>query len=282
MNRRMKDNILRGIIYLTAFAGMFMMIAVLWEVIQRGWPALSLEFLLQPSSNFGAEGGLFYQTMGTIILMAGAVLIGFPVALGSALFQTEYVRSEQVKTFFRAIIFSLNAVPTILFGLAGYLFFGVYLATGVSWLTGALILAIMILPTIQASIQSAIECLPEKYREVGMSLGLTPWALARRVVLPQCWHGAVTGALLGLARAAGETAAIMFTAAAFSGATWPRSFADPVPTLQTHILVLAQDSADAISQTNAWGAALVLLMIVFVLILTSLVVRSRFSMEAQR
>ncbi len=282
MNKRMLDRGLLGIIYLIALVGMIMMLAVLWEVVRRGWPALSLEFLLQPSSNFGAEGGLLYQTLGTIILMAAAVLIGFPIAVGSALFQTEYVRSEGVRAFFRAIIFSLNAVPTILFGLAGYLFFGVYLETGVSWLTGALILAIMILPTIQASIQSSIECLPEKYREVGMSLGMTPWALARRIVLPQCWHGAITGALLGLARAAGETAAIMFTAAAFSGATWPRSFADPVPTLQTHILVLAQDSADATSLTHAWGAALVLLAIVFFLILTSLVIRSRFSMEAQR
>jgi len=282
MKRRILDNALQRLIFVIAIAGMLMMAAVIWEVIRRGWPAITLDFLFEPSSNFGVDGGLLYQIIGTVILMGGAALIAFPIAVGAALFQTEYIRSEEVRIFFRAIIFSLNAVPTILFGLAGYLFFGVYLNTGVSWLTGALILSIMILPTVQASIQSAVESLPEKYREAGMSLGMTPWALARRVVLPQCWHGAVTGALLGLARAAGETAAIMFTAVAFSGATWPRSFADPVPTLQTHILALAQDSADAASMTNAWGAALVLIMIVFVLILTSFAVRSRFSMEAQR
>ncbi|QPJ65237.1 MAG: ABC transporter permease subunit [Candidatus Nitrohelix vancouverensis] len=271
-----------AIIFMLAATGLLVLLIILSTVFGKGMPALSLGFLTEPSSDFGAEGGVFYQIIGTLILTVGALAIALPLAVGTTLFQTECLRSHRLKAAFRAVIYSLNAMPTILFGLAGYVLFGVYLGAGVSWLTGALILGIMILPTIQASIQEAVEGLPEKYRETGTSLGMTPWALAQNVVLPLCWHGAVTGGLLGLARAAGETAAIMFTAAAFSGATFPQSFKDPVPTLQTHILVLAQDASQASSLTNAWGAASVLLLMVFLLILFSLWVRNQFSMEAQR
>jgi phosphate transport system permease protein len=168
-----------------------------------------------------------------------------------------------------------------LFGLVGYLFFGVYMDTGVSWVTGSLILAVMILPTLQVSIREAVETLPEKYREAGMALGLSRATQIWRIILPQSFYGLVTGVLLGLARAAGETAAIMFTATTFSGIQFPQSFSDPVPTLQTHILVLAQEAANPESIAQAWGAGLVLLGLVFLLTLAAWSFRTRLVMESE-
>ncbi len=263
----------------------FFIISLLFSILGimfiKGLPAMHAGFLLEESRDFGRAGGIIYQFSGTIILMSVAVLFSLPVAMGSVLFQTEYLEAGKLKTFLKEFSYILNATPTILFGLVGYLLFGVYLDTGVSWLTGSLILAVMILPTIQVSIREAVEALPEKYRDVGMALGLSRQKQIWRIVLPQSFYGMVTGVLLGLARAAGETAAIMFTATTFSGIQLPQSFSDPVPTLQTHILVLAQEAANPESVAQAWGAGFVLLGVVFLLTLMAWVFRARIVMESE-
>ncbi|MBT3184140.1 MAG: ABC transporter permease subunit [Nitrospina sp.] len=261
------------------FLIVLLLVFILGALFVKGMPAFHAGFLFEESRDFGLSGGIFYQAVGTLILMTTAVLWSLPVALGSVLFQTEYL-SGKFKTFLTQLTYILNATPTILFGLVGYLFFGEYL--GVSWVTGSLILAVMILPTLQVSIREAVEALPEKYREAGMALGLSRPSQIRRIILPQCFYGIVTGVLLGLARAAGETAAIMFTATTFSGIQLPQSFSDPVPTLQTHILVLAQEAANPQSLAQAWGAGLVLLGLVFMLTLTAWAFRTRVVMESEQ
>lgn len=282
MRRRMMERAFKGLLFLFTFGGCAILLVIPATVFWKGFPAIDLEFLTAPSRHFGTEGGIFYQLLGTIILMAGAALVSLPIALGAALFQTEYVRSLRIKKFLRMLIYSLNGVPTIIFGLIGYLVFGVFLETGVSWVTGSLILAVMILPTLQVSIQEAIESIPDPYREAGLAMGLTPWQLIQSVIVPQSVFGIVTGLLLGLARAAGETAAIMFTATTFSGVLLPGSLTEPVTSLQTHILVLAQEAVNPQALENAWGAALVLLGLVFTLILGALFIRSRLKWEAER
>lgn len=280
--RLLKERIaLATLVGLTA-CGALALVVILVTVIMKGAPAISLTFLWEESRNFGLEGGIFYQTIGTTLLMTGAAVICLPVALGSVLFQTEFLQSALLKKIWRHLVYSLNAVPTILFGLIGYLFFGVFLDAGVSWVTGVLILAVMILPTLHVSIHQAVESIPKHYREAALALGLSPAQQIRAVVLPQSVHGIVTGTLLGLARAAGETAAIMFTATAFSGVKLPESLTEPVTTLQTHILVLAQEAANPQALTNAWGAGLVLLIMVFILISATLWIRTGIRMEAQR
>ena len=261
------------------FLIVLLLVFILGTLLVKGLPAFHAGFLFEESRDFGLSGGIFYQAVGTLILMVTAVFWSLPVALGSVLFQTEYL-SGKFKTFLTQLTYILNATPTILFGLVGYLFFGVYL--GVSWVTGSLILAVMILPTLQVSIREAVEALPEKYREAGMALGLSRSSQIRRIILPQCFYGIVTGVLLGLARAAGETAAIMFTATTFSGIQLPQSFSDPVPTLQTHILVLAQEAANPQSLAQAWGAGLVLLGLVLMLTLTAWAFRTRVVMESEQ
>ena len=281
MNAITVEKMVLAIIGTITFLIVVLLVFILGTLFVKGLPAFHAGFLFEESRDFGFSGGIFYQAVGTLILMVTAVLWSLPGALGSVLFQTEYL-SGKFKTFLTQLTYILNATPTILFGLVGYLFFGVYLDKGVSWVTGSLILAVMILPTLQVSFREAVEALPEKYREAGMALGLSRPSQIRRIILPQCFYGMVTGVLLGLARAAGETAAIMFTATTFSGIQLPQSFSDPVPTLQTHILVLAQEAANPESMAQAWGAGLVLLGLVFILTLTAWASRTRMVMESEQ
>ncbi len=275
MSRSDKENLLLALLGLATIVACCFLVLILSGLIYRGWPALDWEFLTAPASDFGRQGGVFYQILGTLILMIGAGLISVPIALASVLFFTEFSPQKTGLETYRTLIFTLNGVPTILFGLVGYLFFSQFLGIGVSWLTGVLILSIMILPTIQVSILEAVSAMPLSYRETGMALGLTPEQLIRSVVLPQCGYGVLTGTLLGCARAGGETAAIMFTATAFSGVQLPESLHDPVTTLQTHILTLSQEAIDPQSVTTAWGSGLVLMAIVFTLIAASYLIRLR-------
>jgi len=276
------EKFVQGVLGFLTLLTLFILVVILGAVFWKGAPAIDWEFLTEASSNFGASGGILYQTAGTLILMTGAVAVSLPVAFGTALFQTEYLKSDRLKKFFRNLFYSLNGMPTILFGLVGYMVFAVYLKAGVSWLSGTLILAVMILPTLQVSFQQAVEALPEKYRDQGLALGLSPVALVRSVIIPQSLFGIITGVLLGLARAAGETAAIMFTATTFSGVLLPTTWTDPVPTLQTHILVLAQEALNPDAVAHAWGAGLVLLCLAFILIAGAFFCRSRMHMESER
>ena len=227
----------------------------------KGSTVLTWEFLSHPSRAFGTEGGIRSQIIGTLMLAVGASLVSLPIALGTALYQSEYL-SLRVRPVAMRFVYALNGVPTILFGLFGYLVFGVYLGLGISWLSGVLILAIMIIPTLIVSIREAIDAIPCQYREAGLALGMTPAQIIKGVIIPQTRHGVVTGLLLGLVRASGETAAIMFTATTFSGVDIPRSFTEPVATLQTHILVLSQEAMHPSATNAVWGAALMLMILV--------------------
>jgi phosphate transport system permease protein len=282
MKRRAIECVGIAVMFLLAMSGVAILVWILSTVGWKGGSALSVSFLLEESRQFGEAGGIFYQILGTLLLMTGAAVVAGPLALGSVLFQTEFIESVRLKKFCRTLIYSLNAVPTILFGLVGYLVFGMLLETGVSWVTGVLILAVMILPTLHVGLHEAVDAIPSPYREAGQAMGLTPWQQIESIVIPQSLHGLITGILLGLARAAGETAAILFTATAFSGVTLPESWADPVPTLQTHILVLAQEATHPRALAQAWGAALVLILLVFLLIGAALMIRRGLSQEADR
>jgi len=262
---------------LTAVAILFIFLAL---IISRGLGVINISFLTKPSRDFGAGGGIIYQILGTILLMITAGIISLPIALGAALYRHEYLRPSYRKKA-DLFIYALNGVPTIIFGLFGYIFIGGALGLGVSWVTGSFILAVMILPTLTVSIQEALSAIPHKYRDTGLALGLGRWSLIRRVLLPRTLPGIFTGLFLGLARAAGETAAIMFTATAFSGAGLPHGLREPVATLQTHILVLAGEATNPVARATAWGSALVLVAIVMALSLMAMFVRSRVRSEAE-
>ncbi len=265
---------------IAAIIAVSLLFIILGAIVMRGLPAINLEFITAESRNFGQNGGILYQTAGTLILITGAGILSLPLSVSTAIYQTEYI-NVYFRRFTNILIYALNGVPTIIFGLFGYMVFGLYFKMEVSWMTGISILAIMISPTLTVSVKESIEMIPEKYREAGLALGFTKWKIIRTIIIPHSFFGIITGLLLGLGRAAGETAAIMFTATTFSGVKFPTSFREPVTTLQTHILVLAQEAVNPKTRTNAWGAALVLVVIIFFISLCAMVIRTRIKQEAR-
>jgi phosphate transport system permease protein len=202
--------------------------------------------------------------------------------LGIALTHGVYLRTQRAKTSLGLLLYALNGVPSILFGILGLIVFVKYLGWGKSWLSGGILLGLMILPTVTVAMIERIKVLPDKYLEAARGLGLSQSQVVRSVILPQSIGGLVTGLLLGLARAAGETAPIMFTATIFSGATIPHGIVEsPVLSLPYHIFILAQDSFEPSVNAKVWGTATVLLMMVFCLSSVALPLRLRLHEEAR-
>ncbi|MFQ5559150.1 MAG: phosphate ABC transporter permease PstA [Nitrospinota bacterium] len=246
---------------LFSFSFLLFFIFIIWI---KGIKAIDVDFLFTQSRNFGADGGIFYQITGSLLIISGAALLSFPIALGAAVCSSEYLARKIVKDMTGTIIYALNGVPSIIFGVFGLIFFVNFLKTGISWFVGSIVLACMILPTIMAAALQAMENIPDMYRESATALGLKKWNIITSVVIPQSFSGALSGLLLGLARAIGETAPIMFIATAFSGVLVPSSLFEPVTALPTHILALSENATNPEALTNAWGTAFVLVAIVFI------------------
>jgi phosphate transport system permease protein len=250
-------------------------------IARRGWPALSWSFLTEQIRLVGAAGGIFWNLVGTIILIATAWLGCAPLALGLALVEGVWLCSETAKRALRTVLYTLNGVPSVVFGIFGFVVFVQWCGWGKSWLCGGLVLAMTMLPTVTVALLERLKAVPAKYVEAAAALGLTTAQTVWAVLLPQAWGGLLTGSLLALARAAGETAPIMFTATIFAGATLPHAIRDsPVLSLPYHIFILAQDSFDPSVGAKLWGAALVLLALVLALSVIALPSRLKMHEEA--
>jgi phosphate transport system permease protein len=250
-------------------------------IAQRGGPALSWSFFTEQIRLVGAAGGIFWNLVGTIILLASAFVVCAPLAMGLALVERVWLRGDGARRFLRTVLYTLNGLPTIVFGLFGFIVFVQWCGWGKSWLCGGFVLAFGMLPTVTVALVERLRAIPSKYVEASASLGLSRAQIVWAVLLPQAWGGLITGSLLGLARAAGETAPIMFTATIFAGATFPHGIKDsPVLSLPYHIFILAQDSFDPAVGAKLWGAALVLLALVFLLSLIALPSRLKIHEEA--
>lgn len=266
---------------LCALLALALVLGIVAAITLRGLPALSWHFFTEQIRLVGAEGGIFYNLAGTGVLILTALAVSAPVAMALALWHGVYLASERARRRLMLALYVLNGVPSILFGLLGLVVFVKYFNWGKSWLAGGILLGVMILPTVAISLAERISALPRKYIEAAAGLGLTQSQIIWSVILPQTRTGLITGALLGLARAAGETAPIMFTATIFAGATLPRAIKEsPVLSLPYHIFILAQDSFDPAVGTKLWGTALTLLLLVGVLSIIALPMRLRAHEEA--
>lgn len=258
-----------------------LLFGLVFVIAQRGLPALSWTFFTEQIRQVGSAGGIFYNLIGTLILISAALLICAPIATGLALTHAVYLRNDGARSRLGLFLYTLNGIPSIVFGIFGFIVFVKFLGWGKSWLTGGILLALMILPTVTVALIERIKALPKKYLEAAAGLGLRESQIVWSVILPQSWSGLITGALLGLARAAGETAPIMFTATIFAGATLPHGVREsPVLSLPYHIFILAQDSFDPAVGAKLWGSALVLLALVFALSIVALPIRLRLHDEA--
>jgi phosphate transport system permease protein len=245
-------------------------------IVVRGYRAINWTFLAQPPIEAMTQGGIFPAIVGTIYLTLGAILIAFPLGVASAIYLSEYAKEGRLVRIIRLGINNLAGVPSVVFGLFGLGLFVVFLGFGSSILSGSLTLGFLILPVIIGASEEALKAVPQTYREASFALGGTKWQTIYKVVLPAALPGILTGAILGIGRAAGETAPIMFTAAAFYTARLPSSVFDEVMALPYHIYVLAT-AGTHIEETRhlQYGTALVLMALVLGVNLIAIILRTR-------
>ena len=263
-----------GLIIASTLIVLAILVIILQDIIINGLPALSWEFLTKPPLDSGRSGGIFPAIVGTMYLVLGAIAIALPLGVGAAIYLVEYTREGRVTQLIRTGVDLLNGTPSIVFGLFGFAFIVLYLNVGVSMLAGQITLALMVLPTVIRTTEEALKSIPQSLREGSLALGATKWQTISRVVLPPAVPGIVTGAILSIGRAAGETAPIMFTAVVFSSRFLPDSVSDPVMALPYHLFILATNVPGA--SANKYGTALVLLMLVVSFYAVAIAVRTRF------
>jgi phosphate transport system permease protein len=246
-------------------------------VMVKGVPGLSLEFLLAAPKDMGRAGGIFPTLVGTVLLPLLAIAIALPLGVGTAVYLTEYTRETRLTRMLRFGTDCLAGIPSIIFGLFGFIFFVVGLKMGWCLLSGGLTLAIMVLPTIIRTSEEAIRAVPNSYREVSFSLGATRWETVLKVVLPNALPGIVTGVMLGIGRSIGETAAVIFTAG--SALRMPASAFDSVRTMSVHFYILAREG---ISNEKAYATAAVLIVSVLLVNLAAYGLMHRFIARRSR
>lgn len=247
------------------------------DIAIKGIPALSWEFLSQPPRKGGAEGGILPAIVGTLWLVGGAIAAALPLGIASAVYLSEYASQGLFTRAIRLAITTLAGVPSIVFGLFGLGLFVLFFQFGASVLAGSLTLACMILPTIIVASEEALRAVPQSLREASLALGAGKWQTIRTNVLPYAVPGIITGSILSIGRAAGETAPILLTAAAFYLPRLPQSLFDQCMALPYHLYVLATQhpSADKVRPLQ-YGTALVLVLLVLGINLAAIVLRMRF------
>jgi phosphate transport system permease protein len=244
---------------------------IIFFILRRGLPVLSLEFLTANPADMGKSGGIFSTIVGTAALSFLAILIAAPLGVGTAIYLTEYTWGGPLTRVIRFGAECLAGIPSIIFGLFGFILFVTKLKFGWSILSGGLTMAFMLLPTIIRTSEEAIKSVPPAYRTVSFSLGSTKWQTVTRVVLPSALPGIVTGIVLSVGRSIGETAATIFTAG--SALRLPTSIFSSTRTMSVHFYILAREG---ISMSNAYGTAAVLIIAILGINILTYYLMNRF------
>lgn len=267
---------IRLVMKLVTYLVVLAIVGVLVDIVIKGLPTISIEFLTANPRRGGALGGIYPAIVGSVLLILGTVIVAFPLGMATAVYLNEYARPGPLQTLIRLAIVTLSGVPSVVFGLFGLGLFVIFMGFGASILAGSLTLACMILPTIIVASEEALRAVPQGLRDAALALGATKWQTIRTNVLPYSIPGMLTGAILGLGRAAGETAPIMLTVAAFYLPRLPSSLFDQVMALPYHLYILATQQPD-IQKTlpRSYGTALVLIVLVLGLNLFAILLRSR-------
>ena len=273
--RKATQGLLFSLFRLAALLNGIALFVIVFFITKNGWRAINWTFLSQAPMDSMTKGGILPCIVGTFCLSVGAILVALPIGVASAIYINEYARPGRVLRIVRLGINNLAGVPSVVFGLFGLAFFVVILKMGVSILAGALTLGVMTLPVVIGATEEALRSVPDTYREASLGLGATKWQTIYRVVLPAAMPGILTGAILGISRAAGETAPIMFTGAVFFSPTLPTSIFHEVMALPYHIYVLATAGTN-IAETRhlQYGTAIVLIALVLGMNLIAIIYRS--------
>ncbi len=254
------EKLAKGILLLACLSAVAALLFVIGFVLVGGLKHVSIAFLTQPILDMGRSGGILPAIVGTLFMVAVAIGIAAPLGVASAIYLAEYTLEGKVTQVIRFGINCLAGVPSIIFGLFGYILFVVIMGFGWSILSGGLSLAAMVLPTIIRTAEEALRSVPEEYRSVAASLGANRWQIVTRAVIPYALPGILTGVILGIGRSIEETAVVIFTAG--SAVQMPTSLFDSARSMSVHFYILAREG---ISNENAYATASILIITILLI-----------------
>ncbi|HJX30938.1 MAG TPA: phosphate ABC transporter permease PstA [Thermodesulfobacteriota bacterium] len=264
------------LLWVAIILALFFLGTIIYFVFVKGISIISWEFLTEVPRRGMTEGGVAPAIAGTLYLTMGAILFSLPLGLACAIYLCEYSPAGYVVNIIRMSINNLAGVPSVVFGLFGLAVFVKFFGFGVSILSGSLTLGIMVLPQIISASQEALIAVPQSYREASLALGATHWQTIKKMVLPSALPGILTGVILSIGRAAGETAPILFTAATFYTRGYPNSIFSEVMALPYHIYALMTEGTHPEKQTAiAYGCALILMLLVLLMSALAIFLRQR-------
>ena len=265
---------------MSAILSMLLLGGILFVIVYKGIWAINWEFLTMPHRRLGQAGGISTAIMGSFWMVLGAMIISSPLGIGAAIYLHEYSRSQRLNRLITIAVSCLNGVPSVVFGLFGLAFLVRFF--GVSLLSGSIILGLINIPTIILTCQEALKSVPNSLREGSMALGASKWQTIKKVVLPSAMPGILTGVILGVATASGETAPIMWTAVTFTATPVHMIYGiipdlfQPVNNLDYHLLNLIYFLGAWDVEAKAWGTALVLIAVVLGTNMLAIVVRNHY------
>jgi phosphate transport system permease protein len=274
VNRHLSQRLGFSLLTLIAVFTVVPIVGVIIYIFVQGSPAISWEFLTAVPRSGMREGGILPAIIGTFYLTVGTAIFSVPLGIAAAIYLSEYSADNSWTRLIRLAIINLAGIPSVVYGLFGLGLFVLFLNFGTSILAASLTLSIMTLPVIISTAEEALRAVPQAFRTVSVSLGATRWQTIRRIVLPQALPGILTGVILGLERAAGETAPILFTGAAFFLPRLPGSVFDATMALPYHLFVISTQVPEMPIQIQ-YGTALVLLVFVLGMNLIATLIRSR-------
>ena len=255
---KIEEAVARAVLWLSGVVILSILFLIIFHIVSKGLFSINWEFLTESPLEMGREGGIFPIIVGTIYLVGLSILIGAPIGIMAAAYLTEYAKKVKLVNIIRFFVDTLAAIPSIVFGLFGFLFFVIYLGWGWSIMSGGLTVACMLLPIILRTTEEAIKAVPMSYREGSLALGATRWQTTYKVILPCALPGIITGVILGIGRAISEAAAVFLTAG-MAGLIVPTSVWDPTRTLTVHLFILA---SEGICFERAYATATVLIILI--------------------
>ncbi|AVX21162.1 MULTISPECIES: phosphate ABC transporter permease PstA [Carboxydocella] len=278
MSPKLQEKIAFSVLRLVTILIIAVLAWLLYDILSKGLPAISWDFLTDKPRRGMTKGGIFPAIVGTLHLVFWTIVFALPTGVMTAIYLSEYARDNWLTRLIRLAIMNLAGIPSVVFGLFGLGLFVIYFGFGASILAGSLTLALMTLPVIITTAEEALRTVPQSYRQASLALGATKLQTIIRIVLPQAMPGIITGSILGIARAAGETAPILLTVAAFFLPKLPTSIFDQVMALPYHLYVIATQ-VPGVEDKIPYGTAVVLLMLVLGLNLTATLLRSYFARQ---
>jgi phosphate transport system permease protein len=276
MKKKINQRIGFSLLFLLLLITLLSLGTIIYFIVARGAGAISWQFLTKAPRDAMTAGGVAPAIIGTFYLVLGAIAFSFPLGLVCAIYLCEYSPKSYIINIIRISINNLAGVPSVVFGLFGLAVFVKFFGFGVSILSGALTLGIMVLPQIISASQEALLAVPQPYREASFALGATPWKTIKKAVIPPALPGILTGVILSIGRVAGETAPIIFTAATLYKRGYPNSIFSEVMALPYHIYGLMTEGTHPAQQKDiAYGCAFVLLVLVLSVSFLAIIIRQR-------